>query len=107
MLNKEIRSAEEALNEIKNLKSDIESLLKIFIYHSKRENNDGYIYGLDGDMYVNYTQRKKQLQEEVAFLNEYLPEVFNEAINTLDKLDKHSCQYEDGYCIICGRDGYA
>lgn len=107
MLNKEYRSANEVLEEIQNLKGNIEMLLRIFIEHSKRENNEGYIYGLDSDMFINYKERIKQLEEELKFLNEYLPETFDGALRTLERLDGHSCQYEDGYCIICGRDGYA
>lgn len=107
MLNKEYRSANEVLEEIQNLKGNIEMLLRIFIEHSKRENNEGYIYGLDSDMFINYKERIKQLEEELKFLNEYLPETFDGTLRTLERLDGHSCQYEDGYCIICGRDGYA
>lgn len=77
MLNKEYRSANEVLEEIQNLKGNIEMLLRIFIEHSKRENNEGYIYGLDSDMFINYKERIKQLEEELKFLNEYLPETFD------------------------------
>ena len=101
------KNASELLNEIKEIKLNIECLLRNFNNSVARENNTAYFCGYDENEYINYKDRYAQLQEELNYLKKELPKLFDSTLNELEELGNHSCTYEDGYCTICGRDGYA
>lgn len=101
------KNANELLTEIKNIKSNVENLLKDFNKIVAEENNAALLYDYDKDDFINYNERYNQLKEELDFLERELPEVFSSYLNQLKILENHDCKYEDGFCIICKKDGRA
>lgn len=101
------KSATELLTEIKNIKSNLENLLKEFNKSVAEENNAALFYDYDKADFINYEERYNQLKEELDFLKEELPEVFSSYLNQLKTLGNHDCKYEDGFCTICKKDGRA
>lgn len=102
-----MQNANQLLEEIKNIKSNLEHLLKEFNKVVAKENNTALLYDYDKEDFLNYGERYNQLKEELDFLKDELPEVFSTYLEQLKTLENHDCKYEDGFCIICKKDGRA
>lgn len=57
--------------------------------------------------YLTGDENPSDIYNEEILKLEQISEYISETIEHLNFLKNHTCEYEDDYCIHCGRDGLA